>query len=173
MNEVTKVLCERRSVKSYNNNKTIPDDILKEILKCGTYAPNGMGKQSPVIVVVKEKETIKKLSKLNASIMNALVDPFYNAPTILIVFANKNIGTYIYDGSLVMGNLMNAAFSLGVDSCWIHRAKEMFLKEEGQVYLKKWELEKDYEGIGICLLGYRDKLLPEVKPRKEGYIIYD
>lgn len=172
MNETTKVLCERRSVKKYNTKK-VSDELIKEIVKCGTYAPNGMGKQSPVIVVIRDEKTIAKLRKLNASVANMPHDPFYNANTILVVLADKRVPTYLYDGSLVMGNLMNAAYSLGVDSCWIHRAKETFQTKEGQELLKKWGLDENYEGIGNCLLGYRDYELPIAKPRKDNYVIYD
>ena len=173
MNETIQVLCNRRSCKKYNDNK-VPQHLLNEILKCGSYAANGMGKQSAVIVVVEDSNVIKELEKINAHIMgNEQLKPFYNAKTLLIVFADKKIPTYLYDGSLVMGNLMNAAFALGVDSCWIHRAKETFETDVGRQYMKKWGLDSQYEGIANCILGYRDGALPEAKPRKENYIIFD
>ena len=105
---------------------------------------------------------------MNAAIMGADTDPFYGAPTVIIVLADKNIGTYLYDGSLVMGNLMNAAEAVGVQSCWIHRAKEEFESDEGKALLKQWGIEGDYEGIGHCILGYGEKV--PAKPRKENYI---
>ena len=116
-----------------------------------------MGKQSPIIIAVKDKALREKLSKMNAAIMGVNIDPFYGAPELLIVLANKEMPTYIYDGSLVMGNMMNAAADLGVASCWIHRAKEEFESEEGKAILKDLGIEGDYEGIGHLILGYAAK----------------
>lgn len=169
MNEILACLKERRSIRKYKSEQ-IKDSELELILEAGTYAPTGMGKQSPIMVVVQDKETIAQLSRMNAAIMGTSNDPFYGAPTVIIVLADKTCGTYVEDGSLVMGNLMNAAFSLGVDSCWIHRAREMFESEEGKALLKKWGVDGDYAGIGNCILGYRDMELPKAKPRKSNYI---
>ena len=169
MNEVLKCLKERRSVRKYRPEQ-IKDSELEQILEAGTYAPTGMGMQSPIMVSVQDPETIAKLSKMNAAVMGVTSDPFYGAPTVIVVLADRSRGTYVEDGSLVMGNLMNAAYSIGVDSCWIHRAKEVFESEEGQALLKEWSIEGDYIGIGHCILGYRDGELPKAKPRKENYI---
>ena len=168
-NAVIKTLVERRSVRRYTK-KQIEEEKLELILKAGTYAPTGMGGQSPVMVVVQDDETIKTLSKLNAKVMGTSSDPFYGAPTVIIVLADKNAWTCVEDGSLVMGNLMNAAFSLGVDSCWIHRAKEVFEMKEGKELLKKWGIGENYIGIGNCILGYKDGTLPTARPRKSNYI---
>ena len=131
MNETLKTLMERRSVRSYKEEQ-VPENILQQILEAGEYAPSGMGMQSAVMVVVRDKDTINQISRMNAAVMGNDGDPFYGAPTVVIVFGDSTRGTYVEDGSLVMGNLMNAAASLGVDSCWIHRAKEVFLSEEGK-----------------------------------------
>lgn len=131
MNETIKNLVERRSCRKYSSTQ-IKEDELNSVLKAGEYAPTGMGMQSPIIVVLQNKSIIDKLSKINAKIMGKDEDPFYGAPTVLVVLADKNIGTYIEDGSLVLGNLMNAAYSLGLGSCWIHRAKEEFETDEGK-----------------------------------------
>ena len=140
-------------------------------MKAGTYAATGMGKQSPIMVVVQDPETREVLRKMNAKFIgNPDMDPFYGAPTIVIVLADRTIPTCVEDGSLVMGNLMNAAYAVGVDSCWIHRAKEEFDSEEGKALLKKWGIEGDYVGVGHCILGYRDCEWPDAKPRKENYI---
>lgn len=157
----------RRACKKFDGRQ-ISDEQLNAILEAGEYAPTGMGKQSPIMVVVQDKEMVARLSKMNAAIMGSSIDPFYGAPTVIIVLADKNIGTYLYDGSLVMGNLMNAAEAVGVQSCWIHRAKEEFESEEGKALLREWGIEGDYEGIGHCVLGYGEKTLP--KPRKKDYI---
>lgn len=169
MNEVINCLISRRSCKNFQS-KQIKKSDLNEILKAGTYAPNGKGLQSPIIVVLQDKEKIAKLSKLNAKILGADVDPFYNAPTVLIVMADKRIWTYVEDGSLVMGNLMNAAHSLGLGSCWIHRAKEEFETPEGKAMLKEWGIDENYVGIGHCLLGYPKTEPTTAKPRKADYI---
>ena len=164
MNETLKNLEERRSIRKYKDEQ-IRDEQLNEILEAGTYAPTGMGAQSPVMVVIQDKETIRELSKMNADVMGTNSDPFYGAPTVIVVLADKNRLTYVEDGSLVMGNLMNAAHAVGVDSCWIHRAKEVFESEKGKELLKKWNIEGDYVGIGNCILGYRDCQYPKAKPR--------
>ena len=171
MNESIKNMIERRSIRGYKPDMISKED-LDEIIKAGTYAATGMGMQSPVIVAVTDKETRDQLSKMNAAIMGNDSDPFYGAPVVLIVLADKNRPTYVYDGSLVMGNLMNAASSLGIGSCWIHRAKEEFESEEGKALLKKWGIEGDYEGIGHCVLGYPASKVPDAKPRKENYVYY-
>ena len=169
MNEVLKCLKERRSIRKYKKEQ-IKDSELDLILEAGTYAPTGMGMQSPIMVVVQDPELIAKLSRMNAAVMGVNSDPFYGAPTVVIVLADRSKGTCVEDGSLVMGNLMNAAFSIGVDSCWINRAREVFDMEEGKELLKQWGIEGDYIGIGNCILGYRDCELPQAKPRKENYI---
>ena len=170
MNETIKTLKERRSIRKYKDHK-ISDEELNQILEAGEYAPTGRGAQSPIMVVVQDKELIKELSKINAEIMGITSDPFYGAPTVIIVLADKTRNTYKEDGSLVMGNLMNAAHSLGVDSCWINRAKEVFESERGKELLNDWGIEGDYEGIGHCILGYRDCEYPEAAPRKTNYVI--
>ena len=162
-------LKERRSVRAYQA-KQIKDEELEIILEAGKYAPTGMGAQSPIMVVVQDKETVQHLSKLNAKVMGADSDPFYGAPTVIIVLADPSRHTYLEDGSLVMGNLMNAAFAVGVDSCWIHRAKEVFESAEGKALLKKWGVDENLVGIGNCILGYRAGELSAPKPRKENYV---
>ena len=171
MNETIKNLIERRSCRSYKKDQ-VTDEELKLILEAAEYAPTGMGMQSPIIIVLQDEETIAELSRLNAKIMGRDGDPFYGAPTVAIVLADKNRPTYIEDGSLVLGNMMNAAHSLGLGSCWIHRAKEEFESEEGKELLKKWGVEGDYEGLGHCVIGYVEGDYPETTPRKEDYVYY-
>ena len=171
MNESIKNMIERRSVRGYKPDM-IPKEDLDLILEAGTYAATGMGMQSPVIVAVTDKATRDQLSKMNADVMGTDTDPFYGAPVVLVVLADKNRPTYIYDGSLVMGNLMNAAASLGIGSCWIHRAKEEFESPEGKQILKDLGITGDYEGIGHCILGYADCEEPTAAPRKENYVIF-
>lgn len=169
MNEVVNSLINRRSVRSYQD-KQVDQETLDQILEAGLYAPSGMDRQPTIMVVVQDKETIAYLSKLNAAVMNSNNDPFYGAPTVVIVLADATVGTYIEDGSLVMGNLMNAANALGVDSCWINRAKEVFNSQEGKELLKKWGIDEKYVGIGNCILGYANGEKPTAKPRKDKRI---
>ena len=170
MNETLKVLKERRSIRKYKAEQ-IKDSELDLILEAGTWAPTGKGQQSPVMVVVQDKETISYMSKLNAQIQgNPKADPFYGAPTVVVVLADGENPNWFADGSLVMGNLMNAAHSIGVGSCWINRARELFDMPERKELLKKWGLEETYRGVGNCILGYADGPAPAPKPRKADYI---
>ena len=166
--EALKLIESRRSIRSYKPDM-VPDDLIDKVIEAGTFAATGGGRQSPIIIAVKDRKTRDKLSKLNADIMGAETDPFYGAPLVLIVLADRSSSTYLYDGSLVMGNLMLAAHALGLGSCWIHRAKEEFDRPEGKEILKDLGITGDYEGIGHCILGYIDGNVPEAKPRKEKW----
>lgn len=166
--EALKLIESRRSIRSYKPDM-VPDDLIDKVIEAGTFAATGGGRQSPIIIAVKDRKTRDKLSKLNADIMGAETDPFYGAPVVLIVLADRSSSTYLYDGSLVMGNLMLAAHALGLGSCWIHRAKEEFDRPEGKEILKDLGITGDYEGIGHCILGYIDGDVPEAKPRKEKW----
>ena len=173
MNETLKVLETRRSCRNFRPDM-IPDEDIQAILKAGTYAATGMGKQSPIIIAVTDRTVRNEISDANRKIggWNEGFDPFYGAPVILIVLAKKDIGTHVYDGSLVMGNLMNAAESLGIASIWIHRAKEEFESDFGKDLLKKLGIEGEYEGIGHCALGYAKEPVPAPAPRKENYVYF-
>ena len=171
MNETVKVLKERRSIRKYKDIQ-ITEEELNNILECGMYAPSGKNKQSALIVVIQDKELISKIAKINASFVNKEgLNPFYDAPTLVIVFGDKNISTYIQDGSAVITNMINAAYSIGVSSCWIHRAKETFETEEGKELMKEWNIPSNYEGIGNCVLGYADCEIPKPFKRKDNYVI--
>ena len=158
-NEVIKAMIERRSCRKFKAEQ-IKDEELQAILEAGKYAATGKGLQSPKMVVIQNPEVIAKLSKWNADIMGVTSDPFYGAPTVILV------------GSLVMGNLMLAAHSIGVASCWINRAKEEFATAEGKALLKQWGIEGDYIGVGHCVLGYPAVDLPKPAPRKEDYVVF-
>ena len=172
MNETLKVLETRRSCRKFSTDKMVSDEEIKAIVKAGTYAATGRGLQSPIILVVTNKELRDKLSAENARIMGVDFDPFYGAPVIIIVLADKNVATYKYDGSLVMGNMLNAAASLGLGSLWVHRAKEEFEGELGRKILADLGIEGDYEGIGHCVIGYAKEPAPEAAPRKDNYVYY-
>ena len=171
MNETLTTLKTRRSIRRYRPEQVRPE-TLDTILEAGTYAPSGMGKQSAVMVVVQEPDTIALLSRLNAEIQgNPGTDPFYGAPTVVVVLGDGEKLNWLQDGSLVMGNLMTAAAALGLGSCWINRAMELFDRPEGKELLKKWGLPETYRGVGNCILGYVEGDLPAPKPRKDGWIL--
>lgn len=171
MNEVLKNIQTRRSIRSYKPDP-VPADVIEQIVTAGTYAASGMNRQSPIIVAITDKAMVEKLAKANAAVMNRDTDPFYGAPAVLVVLADKSVGTRVYDGSLVMGNLMLAAHSLGVGSRWIHRAKEVFELPEWKEWLKSIGVEGEYEGIGNCILGYPADEVPEAPERRPNRVFY-
>ena len=167
--QVLKTIRERRSVRSYKPDK-VPDEMIDKIIEAGLYAPSGMNRQPVIILAITRKDVRDRLSKLNASIMGTDTDPFYGAPAVLVVLAKKEgCPTYIYDGTLAMENMMLAAHSLGLGSCWIHRAKKEFESPEGKELLKSLGIEGEYEGIGNCIVGY-PKDVPEASERKAGRV---
>lgn len=169
MNEALRNIVTRRSIKKYKPDMP-PQELIDQVVESGTHAPTGMNRQSPIILEVTDKSIRDKLSKMNAEIMGVNNDPFYGAPVVLVVLADKSVGTYMYDGTLVMENLLLAANAVGLGSCWIHRAKEEFESEEGKAILRRLGIEGDYEGIGHCILGYPDGDIPAEKPRKQNWV---
>ena len=171
-NNVINTIISRRSIKKYLD-KPVAKDLVETIVKAGTFAPSGMNRQSAIILAVTDKKTRDILSEINARLLNINSDPFYGAPVVLVVLAKKDVRTNINDGSLVLGNMMIAAHSLGLGSCWIHRAKEEFESEEGKEILRNLGIEGEYEGIGHCIVGYAapDALKPQVA-RKDDYIVW-
>ena len=170
--EALDVIRKRRSIRRYKSEQVNKEDIVK-ILEAGMYAPSAMGTQSPYFVVVQDKEDRDTVARLNAQVWGREnFDPYYGAPTIILVFAtNKAMSdfTKVIDASAATTNMLNAAYSLGLGSCWIHRTKEVFELEEGKELLRKWGIEEDLEGVASIALGYPDMDLPEAKPRKEDY----
>ena len=163
------ILKNRRSIRRYKPEQ-VTDAHLDAILEAGIYAPSGMNTQNTVMVAVRDKQTRDQLSRMNAAVMGTDKDPFYGAPCVVVVLVEPERYTAVEDGSLVLGNLMNAAYEIGVGSCWIHRARQMFESDEGKALLKKWGLREDLIGVGNCILGYPDED-PAPKPRREGRII--
>lgn len=170
-NFVIKTIKDRRSTRSFRPEMP-SDETINAIISAGTYAPSGMNRQSPIIIAVRDRELKRELSRLNAKILGrgAEFDPFYNAPVILVVLADRTKPTYLYDGCMVMANLMIAAESLGVGSCWIHRAKEEFETEQGRRILKSLGITGDFEGIGHLIIGYAKEKPTEIPSRKADYI---
>lgn len=170
MNESLQTLLSRRSVRSYTEQQ-VPDELLEQVLTAGLYAPSGMNTQGCVAVAVRDKETRDYLAKLNAAVMGRDADPFYGAPCVIVVLADPTIyDGWVCDGSLMMGNLMNAAQAVGLGSCWIHRAQQVFDSPEGKALLEKWGLPQQLRGVGNCILGFA-KDVPSASPRKEGRIV--
>lgn len=170
MKDGLNALYERRSVRKYKSEQ-ISDGELEQILKAGLCAPSAMNRQPAIIIAVQDKGTIAYMSKLNAQVMGSNGDPFYGAPTVLVVLAEADNINAVKDGSLVLGNLMNAAHALGVGSCWIHRAREEFASGAGKALLKRWGIEGDWVGVGHCILGYAAEPAAPAKPRKADYIV--
>lgn len=180
MNTTINDIITRRSVKKYKPDM-VPTELIEQVVNAGTYAPTGMNRQSPVILAITNKELRDRLSRINLDIIigrgmttsSGHSDPFYGAPVVLVVLAKKDVSTHVYDGSLVMENLMLAAHSLGLGSCWIHRAKETFETEEGKEILRSLGITDEYEGIANCILGYPapDAVKPQ-SPRKPDYVVW-
>lgn len=171
MNEVLQAMRTRKSVKKFKDIP-VPKELIEQIIEAGLYAPSGLNKQAPIVIAVTDKTTRDELSRLNAGNDPFFrSDPFYGAPCVLVVLADKSAHTYLYDGSLTMGNMLLAAHSLGLGACWIHRAKETFESPEGKAILEKLGIVGDFEGIGNCVVGYPD-MQPAEKPRKENRVFY-
>jgi nitroreductase len=170
MNETIKSLLERRSIRKFKAEQ-IKEQELNAILEAGMYAPSGANQQSALFIVIQDKGMIKKLSAMNAAVLGKDIDPYYNAPTIVLVFADKSKVTPVEDASLALGNMFNAAASLDIGSCWVHRTKQMFETEEGKDLLKKWGVTGDYIGVGSCILGYPDCEHPKAAKRKDNFVI--
>ena len=169
-NETLETIKSRRSCRAYKPEQ-ITDEELNAVLEAGTYAASAMGRQSAKIVVVQDAATRAQLTRMNAAVMGRDGDPFYGAPTVVVVLADGENPNWVADGSLVLGNLMTAAWSLGVGSCWINRARELFDMPEGKALLEKWGLPETLRGVGNCILGYAEGPVPAPKPRKDGYIV--
>lgn len=172
MNETIKTLTERRSIRKYSD-RPIKKEDLELILKAGVYAPTGRNTRDTLFLAVTQKELISRLSKMNAAVLGSDNDPFYGANAVIVVFADRTRTTTVKDGSCAMANLMNAAFSLGIDSCWIHRAREVFESEEGRKLARSLGIPDEYIGIGNCILGYRDCELPTPVERTQPIIFVE
>ena len=173
MNTVIEHMLTRRSVRKYRP-EPVPRELMDQVILAGTYAASGKGHQSGVIVAITDRALRDRLAEMNRQIggWEEGFDPFYGAPVVLAVLAEKAWPTHVYDGSLIMGNLMLAAHALGLGSCWIHRARETFEAEAGRQILKDLGIEGEYEGVGFCILGYAEGALPPAPPRKEKFVYY-
>lgn len=171
MNSIIRAMERRRSIRNFKPD--LPDaEDLSLIAEAGQFAPSGMNRQATVTLVITNREQRDRLAEVNRKIggWQEGFDPFYGAPAIFVVLADKSCPTHVYDGSLVMGNMMNAAFSLGLGSIWIHRAKEEFELPEYKQLLQDLGLEGEWEGIGHCAVGFMDGDLPACPERKDGRV---
>ncbi|MDO4322593.1 MAG: nitroreductase [Lachnospiraceae bacterium] len=169
-NQFLEMIRTRRSVRAYRTD-AVPEELLDAVLEAGTFAPTGGGRQSPVIVAVREKNLREKLARLNASVMGAETDPYYGAPVVVLVLAKAAASTCVEDGSCVLENMMLAAHAVGLSSVWVHREKEMFESEEGKALLREWGLPDTLRGIGAIALGYAKEEPEQAALRKEDYIL--
>jgi nitroreductase len=170
-NDVLEAIQNRRSIRKFKSEQ-IKKDELDAVLEAGTFAPTGGGAQSPVIVAVQKPAVVEDLVTMNAKVMGTSGNPYYGAPTIVLVLASPRArATYVEDGSCVLQTMMLAAHSIGLGSCWIHREKEMFETPEGRALLKQWGIPEDYVGVGSIALGYPEGAPPSAAKRKDGYIV--
>ena len=172
-NDILTAIASRRSYRAYKPEQ-ITTEELDAVTTAGTWAASGMGRQSAQMVAIQDKATLAELSRLNAAIMGTKSDPFYGAPTAVLVLADKANPNGVQDASLVLGNLMLAASSIGLGSCWINRAKETFEMPEGKALLKKWGLDPEkYTGVGYCILGYPVAgAIHTPAPRRADYVLH-
>ncbi|SHH92056.1 Nitroreductase [Sporobacter termitidis DSM 10068] len=172
MNETLDTLLNRRSIRKFKAEQ-ISDSALNAVLEAGRYAPSGGNQQSAIFVVIQSKDELRNQSRMNAAVIGKDgIDPYYGAPTIIHVLAEKDKITPVEDAALALGNMLNAAHALGLGSCWIHRAQQMFESDEGKALLKKWGVTGDYVGVGTCILGYPDMETPKAAPRKENAVFF-
>lgn len=166
--ELLKGLKARRSIRHYTSEQ-VADELLEKVLEAGTYAPTGHNTQEPWIVAVQDESICSRLRRMNAAVWGSEGDPYYGAPTIILVFADSQCRNAVQDGSLVLGNMMLAAYACGLGSCWINREREMFETEEGKELMRELGLPEGLVGVGALALGNPDRPLPSPRPRKEGY----
>ena len=172
MNDILDIIVKRRSVKSFKSDM-VENDLIEKVIKAGVYAPTGKNLQSPIILAITNKKVRDELSNLLASLRGLKnIDPFYNAPVVLVVLAKKDVSTHLYDGSCVLENMLLEAHSLGLGACWIHHAKEMFETEIGKNLLLSLGITEEYEGVGSCILGYARQVPQGEIKRKENYVYY-
>ena len=170
MQDILDIITSRRSCKKYKSDK-IPNELISKVIKAGLYAPSGRNTQNVRILAITNNEVRNTFSRLLAEQRGVNTDPFYNAPVVLMVVADKSVFTHVYDGSCVLENMLLEAHSLGLGACWIHHAKELCESEFGKDLLKKYGLD-NYEGIGSCILGVPEVMPTVPLPRKENTVFY-
>ena len=169
-NEVLNTIKARRSIRAYKPD-AVPEELLNAVLEAGTYAPTGMGRQSPTIIAVTSEGYRREIAELNAAVMGAKSDPYYGAPVVILVLADGAANTFVEDGSCVIENMMLAAASVGLGSVWVHREREIFDSERGKALLREWGLPETLRGVGSIALGYPAQAAGEAAKRKDNYIV--
>ncbi len=169
-NEVLNTIKARRSIRAYKPD-AVPEELLNAVLEAGTYAPTGMGRQSPTIIAVTSEGYRREIAELNAAVMGAKSDPYYGAPVVILVLADSAANTFVEDGSCVIENMMLAAASVGLGSVWVHREREIFDSERGKALLREWGLPETLRGVGSIALGYPAHAAGEAAKRKDNYIV--
>ena len=169
-NEVLNTIKARRSIRAYKPD-AVPEELLNAVLEAGTYAPTGMGRQSPTIIAVTSEGYRREIAELNAAVMGAKSDPHYGAPVVILVLADGAANTFVEDGSCVIENMMLAAASVGLGSVWVHREREIFDSERGRALLREWGLPETLRGVGSIALGYTAHAAGEAAKRKDNYIV--
>lgn len=155
MSDILNILKERYSTKKYSD-RAVPSEIIDKVIEAGIYAPSGMNRQAVRLMVVEDRDTVREIAGINAAVggFPEGIDPFYGAPVVIAVFADRGCPTHVEDGSIALANMLNEAFALGVGSCWIHRARECFETERGREIAREYGIPDEYIGIGNCILGY-------------------
>ena len=171
MEDILDVITSRRSIKKFKDDM-VDEELIDKVIKAGIYAPSGKNRQAGIILAITNKEIRDELSKLCADLRGVDMDPFYNAPVVLVVLADKSVNTHVYDGCCIMENMLLEAHSIGLGACWIHHAKEMFETNYGKELLFKLGIEGEYEGIGNCVIGYADMEIRGELPRKINYVYF-
>lgn len=171
MKDILETIVSRRSVKSYLD-KPVDDELVDKVIKAGMYAPSGKNKQSAIIIAISNKEILAQMANTIADIRGVSGNPLYNAPVALVVLADKSVFTHVYDGSVVIENMLLEAHSLGLGACWIHHAKEVFETNFGKDLLAKVGIVGDYEGVGTCILGYQNAIPVGEISRKDNFVYY-
>ncbi|MBQ9273594.1 MAG: nitroreductase [Succinivibrio sp.] len=164
-------LLRRRSVRKYSTRE-VEQEKIDAVIEAGLYAPSGMGRQSAIIVECRDPKLKEMLVEENRRIggFAAGMDPFYGAPVLLIVLADRNNPNHVCDGALALGNMLNAAYALDLGSCWINRAAQEFELPQYREYLRKAGIGDEYIGIGHCILGYPEGELPKPAARRPGRV---
>ena len=164
-NKAYETIVGRRSIRAFQPRQ-VEQEALDAVLQAGLYAPCGMGSQLVTMVAVQDPAVRAKLTAMNAAVMGTDGDPYYGAPTIVVVLASPERPTWVEDGSCALTVMMEAAHALGLGSCWIHRAREMFDSDEGKALLRAWGVPAGMRGVGALALGYPAGETPKAPERR-------
>lgn len=172
-NETLQTLKNRRSCRAFKP-EAIPEDVLNAVLDAGTWAPNAWDKQSASIIAIRDEASRAVLTHLSQELAaeagEDTPDPLYGAPVVVLITAEKDSESGLEDGSLVAGNIMNAAQSVGLGSCWVNTARKILEMPIGKAMLMKWGVTEPVTGVAFVVLGWPTEKPEEPRARKENYI---